>query len=244
MIERNNPWWIVLQGLGIVASIVVAFAIDAWWDKRQDEETASVLLQALSRDVSQLTERLEFEKQFNDGIYAALVTLLEASTTSNQLSARDVDVLIGKVIWYNTSVDWVSSALNALVADGLIELIDDPELRLAFMDLHIGLANVRAYYTTDEKFHHETLMPFLIEHAYMLEVTQVLQHPSIVNFDYGYPKLEIVETRSNKHLLESHQFQNLLMGKVDRYLDLKNFAFPRIELELKRTAALLDDMEI
>ena len=38
MKERLNAKWITLQGAAILGSILLAFAIEAWWSDRQEEE--------------------------------------------------------------------------------------------------------------------------------------------------------------------------------------------------------------
>ena len=49
MATPQIPWARVLvEGVVIVASILLAFGIDAWWEQRQDREEERRILQALT----------------------------------------------------------------------------------------------------------------------------------------------------------------------------------------------------
>ena len=238
MAEKRDEGWIALQGAAIVLSILLAFGIEAWWEARQEQRMAATLLHALKQDVERLEQQLIIDKEFNEGILKATVTLLRASTSGTEPDPG-IDTLISQFIWFNGGADFNSSPLEALLADGLIELIDDPELRLALIGLDTQLRGIRAFYANDEDFYHSTVVPFLIENAFMAEVTQVARHPVDPTFEYGYPDLDLKSTRSNSHLLKNHRFENLLIFKIDRIIDTKIYAFPALEVELARVSSLL-----
>jgi hypothetical protein len=50
---------LLLEGLTIVLSILLAFAIDAWWDTNRDRETDAPLVTALQAELSTNRDRLE-----------------------------------------------------------------------------------------------------------------------------------------------------------------------------------------
>jgi UDP-N-acetylmuramyl pentapeptide phosphotransferase/UDP-N-acetylglucosamine-1-phosphate transferase len=50
---KPSIWWIILQGIGIVASILLAFGIQAWWDERQELEEANKLLSSVLEESRQ-----------------------------------------------------------------------------------------------------------------------------------------------------------------------------------------------
>ncbi|MEM7100496.1 MAG: hypothetical protein AAF541_19685 [Pseudomonadota bacterium] len=48
----------VLQGAILVASILLAFAIDAWWSEREEEQEARALLQAFQIELAENRVRM------------------------------------------------------------------------------------------------------------------------------------------------------------------------------------------
>ncbi len=53
MTDQSDISWnrILVEGVAIVASILIAFAIDAWWDLRGQEEEAQAYLTALETEL-------------------------------------------------------------------------------------------------------------------------------------------------------------------------------------------------
>jgi len=53
--------WLLLQALSVVASILLAFAIDAWWDARTEGAEKNELLTAFRKELVQQREALKEE---------------------------------------------------------------------------------------------------------------------------------------------------------------------------------------
>ena len=45
--KRKFPYWAIkiLEGVGVVVSILIAFGIDAWWDRQNEAEEARGVLE-------------------------------------------------------------------------------------------------------------------------------------------------------------------------------------------------------
>ena len=130
--ERRSdriPWGrIAAEGAAIVVGILLAFAIDAWWDAKQDRKAEEVHLDAL---------RVEFIDVA--GLVAAELDQLEAAadTTRWLLSlSPDEAMAVGEstiadalvVIFRLGRLNLSSGALDALMASGRLGLLSDPEL--------------------------------------------------------------------------------------------------------------------
>lgn len=146
---------LAVEGLVIVISILLAFAIDAWWDGRQEREVEQRLLQALHADMSwtrdslnalmpDLERRSDAMSQFLESAPEALLTLsddsarviirlIERYTTfePRDASLRAYDPAILRSPGLRDVVgEWSRRAANAAEAS--------PLLRDAQRDLQIG----------------------------------------------------------------------------------------------------------
>ena len=81
----------------------------------------------------------------------------------------------------------------------------------------------------------------MIEHANMPQLTQSMSRPGDPGFDYGYPKLVMNDTTSHRNLLADPRFQNMLIGKLDRLLDIQKFAYPPLERELANATQMISE---
>ena len=74
MDHKSSPGWLALQATAIVGSILLAFAIDAWWDNRQERELEQAVLVSLHRDFLQsrvnLNEALPTVRYLEDALFS------------------------------------------------------------------------------------------------------------------------------------------------------------------------------
>jgi len=127
---------LLTEGVVVVLSILIAFGLDAWWDARQQaselrQELTNVLVEAENKrsDVAAKTRLLE-------GVVGGASVLLEVMDAH----PGDPWVLVPDTVAY-----WASrlptlnprmSALDGLIASGLLPSIADPDLRSALVRLN------------------------------------------------------------------------------------------------------------
>lgn len=81
--DRTIPWRrIAVEGIAIVASILLAFAIDAWWEDRQRAETEQVVLQTLLSDFRGKQVLLSDMNTFSEAIVESVEILLMAASST------------------------------------------------------------------------------------------------------------------------------------------------------------------
>ncbi len=127
--SRIIPWKrIVVQAAAIVISILLAFAIDAWWDEQKERDVEHRTLEALRRDLIASNEEL-------DGLLQALADVRInfarfQSATPAELKKIDPEAVRPIVISLVTpaSFEPVTATHDALSSDGRLGLISDPEL--------------------------------------------------------------------------------------------------------------------
>jgi hypothetical protein len=120
---------VFVESVAVVLSILVAFAIDAWWDSRQDLRDERELLAGLVADFEAsrpaLESRRELAHRMADGTRAFLDL-----TTGVSLPARlAVPDTVLMAVLGGPTYDAVTNTLDAAVASGEIELIRSKELR-------------------------------------------------------------------------------------------------------------------
>ena len=126
---RPIPWeTIAVEAVAIVLSILLAFAIDAWWTEKQESDVERAALQALRSDFAASREQLEVVLQSLEGGRSSFARF--QSATPAELTEIDPDairqILTGLV--KNHTFDPVTATLDALANDGRLGLIRDRQL--------------------------------------------------------------------------------------------------------------------
>ena len=127
--SRIIPWkTIAVEAVAVVVSILLAFAIDAWWTEKKESDVEYAALRALRSDFAASQDQL-----------AAVLRSLESGRSSfarfqlatpAELTEIDPDairqILTGLV--KNHTFDPATATLDALANDGRLGLISDPQL--------------------------------------------------------------------------------------------------------------------
>lgn len=116
------------EGLVIIASILIAFAIDAWWDARQERDRTEVYLSALADDFRDARAELDRAAGLHEGVVAAADALMrwEAEGADPDLCA-DLRDEISWMLAYPT-FDPARGTVETILGSGRVDLIDDPGL--------------------------------------------------------------------------------------------------------------------
>jgi hypothetical protein len=126
---RIIPWeTIAVEAVAIVLSILLAFAIDAWWTEKKESDVEHVALQALSSDFEASREQMAVVLQSLEGARSDFARF--QSATSAELTDLESDairsILTGLV--KNHTFDPITATLDALANDGRLGLISDSQL--------------------------------------------------------------------------------------------------------------------
>ena len=141
--RRNIPWTTVaVEAIAIVVSILLAFAIDAWWTERNERENEQSALLALRSDLEASREQLVVVLRSLKSARQAFARF--QSLTPAELAEFDSEntrlTLTGLV--KNHTFDPVNTTLEALANDGRLGLISDPELLRQLSGLQTELDNI------------------------------------------------------------------------------------------------------
>lgn len=229
---------VLAEGAIIVASILLAFWIDAWWEDRQHEKTEIVQLQALLGDLAEKQAYLEYRRQYNLGIEAALNILLDESAHA-ELSDAEIDRQIGFTWWYNNPSGWQSAPLNSIVAGGDLFGVSNPLVLKKLTELKSSLDDLTNVSANDQNFHNEVLFPFYIEHANLVGLANASEHaPGHPEVPYVFPVFRDSGQGTNRAMLAKPQFRNLMVAKLDKLTDI-NQDFPGLEMLLNESISMI-----
>ena len=120
---QKIPWKrLSVEAAAIVASILLAFAIDAWWNKLQSDRAVGEVLKVIRSEMQFNVDALAKSIIHHQEIVAAIETA-QSNGTADGLTEKAV---------INVEVFEPSTgALDTLVATGLISDIDDTDLRIS-----------------------------------------------------------------------------------------------------------------
>ena len=126
---RIIPWrQISVEAVAIVLSILLAFAIDAWWTEKNERNVEHEALKALHNDFE--TSRENIERVLQSLANGRLSFARFQSATPAELTETNPDAIrsILSGLLKNHTFDPVTVTLDALANDGRLGLISDSQL--------------------------------------------------------------------------------------------------------------------
>lgn len=147
--QSRNRWaFLVAEALLIVVSILLAFAIDAWYDGRQEDGRRLELLQALRADLTATSGDLDIAIEQGGALVDRTGGFLRAVRSEEEIGIDSLTSLfggVGDVPFFEPTLPSYRTA----VSTGTIELVRSPALVAALADfefaqglyqLHLGVS--------------------------------------------------------------------------------------------------------
>jgi len=215
---RVGPFlWLFLQATSVVASILLAFAIDAWWGNRTANEQKNTLLRALRQDLLSFSDGLEEDRIYREASRSSAKMLLGAIASGHYDDAeKTLDHRLGDLTWFDTVSDR-SRPLEALIQAGAIDAVRHEQLRSALMGYPFWLEEYHSVTNQDIATYTEVVMPFLSRNASLPQISNVSYEHGRPGDGYGADPGAMVplgKTVDHSDLLLNREFAGLLMRKV------------------------------
>lgn len=116
----------------IVASILIAFFLDAWWDERIEARALDEALQAVRNDLLATGEELQRVEGFNQRYLDGVAQLLALDTGAlDALAPATANTLAELLTTGGLTFDPTLGALDAMIASGQLHRVGDVGLRSA-----------------------------------------------------------------------------------------------------------------
>ena len=219
-----------IEAVTIVGAILLAFAIEAWWDDWQQDRDEQIVLESLLGSVVEKKSTLQEYRVYIENILGAVVRLKEATDPDRRFSGSDeADVVMDKMLWSSLLGVSEAPALSALFSGGGVSEIDNQMLLQELVELRSSLIALNNVVEGDVKFFHQDLMPFMHQRANLTQIQNVsagMPHPS--NVHTGTIILHAGEKQDHLQLIDDKVFQNLQLSRI---------------WHLQNTQAVLDTIE-
>lgn len=170
---KQIPWKrLLVEGAAIVASILLAFWIDAWWQDRTDQVRLMEYLSQVRVDTLEnqrrLTEALDLENRQLGAVRTILVALRNSAPMTLD-SAREQTQLEPGFIWYSDP-RLLDGTISALITTGDINLIRDQQLKTFLIGY---LAQLQA----DMNEYNRGVNQFLLHESELLRILELARTP-------------------------------------------------------------------
>lgn len=217
MSNKQSIHWkrIGIEAVAIVGSILLAFAIDAWWQERKEQDREREILIALLDDFVKSQVNIEAGKQFHLGVQQSNLELLSAVTSSEaSLSSTQIDRILGDLTWWDSQSRFATGALNSLVFGGELSVIKDDSLRQILADWPSEIERAEALRRQDYDFFFEVMMPHLRKNGYLPRIS-VLEtpKPGSGGEESTLIDLELADNFDHSAIVSTTEFQNILIQK-------------------------------
>lgn len=122
--SRQSANWkrLGIEATAIVVSILLAFAIDAWWDDVQSDARTREILDAVHLEMESNLSNLQDSIAHHEEIRRAI------GLAQDQFS---IDGLLNEAVIAVEVFEPSTGALDTLIATGMLSNIDDPGLRIS-----------------------------------------------------------------------------------------------------------------
>jgi len=133
-----------LEFFVILASILAAFGLEAWWNYRVEADDTAASLQNLSLEFESTRTALSHQVGLLESARTALAALLPAIGPSAPLVPMDSVTTLFDLSFRASTIELQSGALQALLASGQLSKIEDLELATMLAAWPADIARLRA----------------------------------------------------------------------------------------------------
>lgn len=142
---RQVPWLrIGAEAVAIIASILIAFALDAWWDGRELAEREDWYMESLERDFLENRESLEYIIQVQNEVMESIQKLILFGATGVPALDADSVVSLARLVFGNINIGFSPSlgTYQELLNTSSLQVIRSDSLRTFLADFGVRVGRV------------------------------------------------------------------------------------------------------
>ena len=210
--DRNIPWKrISVEAAAIVASILLAFWIDASWERYQDRREEYEILLGLNEEFSRYVTSIEDSIQQVEQISGAIGTLLnqDAEDIAGIESIETIEGALFHSIRTTPPDEITGGVRDALFESGKLDLIRNDELREALVRWPASVNQLEQQRSAVLNYVMQTLLPYLSSTGVPLTEIRL---PGGLRLADRQLSLEDLES-GYRALLADQEFLNLLAAR-------------------------------
>jgi hypothetical protein len=212
-VANRTPWLrIFAEGLAIVVSILLAFAIQAWWEGRQARADAVAALATLATDIQVARPSVESAQARRLGRVDVIVSLLAASTGQDPVSADSLYAWIGE-LWGAQAPRTPLASLEELRSSGVFVPIEADDFQRALSTFGRSSAVLALQEERVLQSWENELRPYLVANSDVLRQLQGSTRETVADLIHALPPRF---DPGLDQILDDRQFQNLLLVRLNR----------------------------
>lgn len=216
---KINWTHIVGEGSVIVVSILLAFAIDAWWETHHDRQEQQRILVGLKEELESNLDRVEMELSYRHSVIESIRTIFDASLGKIELEQGQIDRLIGDVTWW-TNVEYSRGVVDGLVRGGKLSIIENKELRDAISALPNRYDVIRESERNDQTTTSTIVVPYLNRKASLTQIANTMASGRPGTGDTPTPPAyPVIHIRDHRELIKDTYFLGILVQEHWNHLE-------------------------
>jgi hypothetical protein len=181
--KQSIPWSrLIAEGAVIVASILLAFAIDAWWDERADHVQERALITGLEEDFDAASADLNRARGLHEAKSTAAAQLLSwaESESLGDIRSDQVEITISTLFAHPT-FDSPMGTVRTILGSGRLDLLGNPELVRELTRWSALVEDLREDEENANRHLYQSLFPFLSPRLNLkdLDKTSYMQWPGV-----------------------------------------------------------------
>lgn len=209
----------VVEGSVIVVSILLAFAIDAWWETYRDQQEQQRILMGLKEELESNIDRIEVELSYRYSVIESIQTLFDASIGKIKLKQGQIDRLVGDVTWW-TNVEYSRGVVDGLVRGGRLEIIENKDLRDAISALPNRYDVIRESERNDQMTTSTVVVPYLNRNASLTQIANTMASGRPGTGDTPTPPVyPVLQIRDHRELIKDTEFLGILVQEHWNHLE-------------------------
>jgi len=208
--------WFAAEIVVVVAGILIALGLNAWWQGRQQDQEEQRLLLALHQEFTANQDRLAEILAFHEDVKGTARTLLSVSADlPPDLPADSVDQLLADVTWWASYTTLESTVLDAAVQDGQLSLVGTDSLRRLLSTWRSEVESAESQSSQEFAHYANTWLPLLQTEADIAQVAnRATEIPGGQTPYQGAPVPLSPERTDHRLMIQTRTFRNALVQKL------------------------------
>jgi hypothetical protein len=153
---------LIIEGVVIMVSILMAFGVDAAWDARADAAQERALLIGLAEDFRGAADALQFTRHLHQEKADAAEQLLSWAESGgvDQIPAEQVEIAI-RWTFARATFNPPMGTIGTILGSGRLDLLQDTELVRELTSWSARVANLRTQEDNASQYLFDNLVPYL-----------------------------------------------------------------------------------
>jgi len=172
-ISKRTSWsGLLAEGTAIVASILLAFAIQAWWERSNEAEEQRRILTAILTELRSNIENIDSELEYRRAALANIQRIFDVSSGRATAEPGEEIQLLANLNWWG-KVAFATGALDSLIQGGRLQIIENEGLRFRLASLPDKYEYAEALERQTYESFRNVVAPYLIANTYFPEIANL-----------------------------------------------------------------------